>query len=65
MLGVGVAGYDGLMVLSRTAKQGFCGFELKPPSIPADDPTLLENAAAKARGAAHRKDSMVQVKWVF
>jgi hypothetical protein len=35
--------------LNRAAKQGFCGWELKPPSIPADDPTLLENAAAKAR----------------
>ena len=35
--------------LNRAAKQGFCGWELKPPSIPADDSTLLENAAAKAR----------------
>lgn len=35
--------------LSRAAKQGFCGWELKAPSIPADDPILLENAAAKAR----------------
>ena len=35
--------------LSRAAKQGFCGWELKAPSIPAADPTLLENAAAKAR----------------
>ncbi len=35
--------------LNRAAKQGFCGWELKPPSISADDPTLLENAAAKAR----------------
>ncbi|MDO8578282.1 MAG: N-6 DNA methylase [Dehalococcoidales bacterium] len=35
--------------LSRSAKQGFCGWELKPPSIPADDPTLLGNAADKAR----------------
>ena len=35
--------------LNRAAKQGFCGWELKAPSIPADDPTLLENAAAKAR----------------
>jgi hypothetical protein len=35
--------------LNRAAKQGFCGWELKPPSIPVDDPTLLENAAAKAR----------------
>ena len=35
--------------LNRAAKQGFCGWELKPPSIPANDSTLLENAAAKAR----------------
>jgi hypothetical protein len=35
--------------LNRASKQGFCGWELKPPSIPADDPILLENAATKAR----------------
>src|SRR4030043_1650979 len=35
--------------LNRAAKQGLCGWELKAPSIPPDDPTLLENAAAKAR----------------
>ena len=35
--------------LNRAAKQGFCGWELKPPSIPVDDPTLLEKAATKAR----------------
>lgn len=40
---------DAEIWLNRASKQGFCGWELKPPSIPADDPTLLENAAAKAR----------------
>ncbi len=35
--------------LNREAKQGFCGWETKPPTIRADDPVLLENAAAKAR----------------
>lgn len=35
--------------MNRATKQGFCGWELKPPSIPADDPALLENAAGKAR----------------
>jgi len=35
--------------LNRAAKQGFCGWELKPPAIAADDAALLENAAAKAR----------------
>lgn len=35
--------------LNRAAKQGFCDWEIKQPSIPADDPELLENAANKAR----------------
>lgn len=35
--------------LNRAAKHGFCGWELKSPSTLADDSTLLENAAAKAR----------------
>jgi len=41
--------HDVQVWLNRATKQGFCGWELKPPSIPADDSTLLENAAAKAR----------------
>ncbi|QNT76117.1 HsdM family class I SAM-dependent methyltransferase [Dehalogenimonas etheniformans] len=35
--------------LDRSAKQGFCGWELKTPATRADDPELLEAAAAKAR----------------
>jgi len=35
--------------LNRATKQGFCGWELKPPAIAADDTALLENAASKAR----------------
>ena len=35
--------------LNRKAQQGFCGWELKTPETPVDDPALLENAAEKAR----------------
>ena len=43
--------FPGVQVwLNRAAKQGFCGWELKSPSIPANDSTLLENAAALNQG---------------
>ena len=35
--------------LNRKACQGFCGLELKPFGIAADDPELLEEAAKKAK----------------
>jgi type I restriction-modification system DNA methylase subunit len=35
--------------LNRATKQGFCGWELKTPLMPANDSVLLENAANKAR----------------
>ncbi len=35
--------------LNRAAKLGYCGWELKTPTTRADDPELLESAAAKAR----------------
>ncbi|MCR4293798.1 MAG: N-6 DNA methylase [Candidatus Kuenenia sp.] len=34
--------------LNRASSIGFCGWELKTPETPADDKTLLENAASKA-----------------
>ena len=34
--------------LNRASGVGFCGWELKTPETPADDKTLLENAASKA-----------------
>ncbi len=33
---------------NRASGVGFCGWELKTPETPADDKTLLENAASKA-----------------
>jgi type I restriction enzyme M protein len=35
--------------LNRKAGQGFCGWELKTPVTPVDDPELLENASEKAQ----------------
>ncbi|MBI5186947.1 MAG: hypothetical protein HZA01_14650, partial [Nitrospinae bacterium] len=35
--------------LNRPAGSGFCGWELKTPATPADEKTLLEDAARKAR----------------
>jgi hypothetical protein len=35
--------------LNRGTRQGFCGWELKTPATPANDTTLLESSAAKAR----------------
>ncbi len=35
--------------LNRKARQGFCGFELKTPETPVNDPETLEKAAEKAR----------------
>jgi type I restriction-modification system DNA methylase subunit len=35
--------------LNRKAEQGFCGWELKTPVTPVDDPELLEKASEKAQ----------------
>ncbi|MCK4223921.1 MAG: SAM-dependent DNA methyltransferase [candidate division Zixibacteria bacterium] len=35
--------------LNRKAGQGFCGWELKTPRTPVDDPKLLEEASEKAQ----------------
>ncbi|HHT9120556.1 MAG TPA: HsdM family class I SAM-dependent methyltransferase [Candidatus Hypogeohydataceae bacterium YC41] len=35
--------------LNRRAGQGFCGWELKTPETPSDEPKLLQEAAEKAR----------------
>lgn len=34
--------------INRQAGEGFCGWELKPPKIKADDKTLIDNAIEKA-----------------
>jgi len=39
---------DVLLWLNHPAQISFCGWELKPPTVPVDDPELLKNAAAKA-----------------
>lgn len=43
--------------INRQAGSGFCGWELKTPLTPVDDPETLENAAEKAR--AMRADYFV------
>lgn len=35
--------------INRKAEQGFCGWELKTPVTPVDDPKLLDEAAEKAQ----------------
>lgn len=40
---------DVLLWINYTANSGYCGWELKPPAIKADDTDLLKNAVEKAR----------------
>jgi hypothetical protein len=39
---------DVLLWINYTANSGYCGWELKPPTIKADDTELLKNAVEKA-----------------
>jgi hypothetical protein len=40
---------DVLLWLNHTAQICFCGWELKPPTVPVDESELLKNAAEKAQ----------------